>query len=79
MMTTNVAEAKKHLGALLGEVASGVDVLLCKRNRPIAMLTRVPAGDTPNRTRLGSARGSVEVHCDLTESAIPATDWEMPA
>jgi len=74
----NIGQVKEQLSAYVTRAEKkGKSVLICRRNRPVAEL--IPANRTPvrNRTRLGSAPGSVVVKCDLTEPALPVTDWDM--
>lgn len=73
----NVAKVKEHLSAYLTRVENGETIVICRHNRPVARIIALPE-DAPvaNRTRLGSAKGSVSVKCDLTAPALPETDWE---
>ena len=75
----NLAKVKEHLSAYVAEVVRGTEVTICRHNRPVAKI--IPIADTPseNRTRLGSEAGSVVIKCDLTEPAIPESDWHMLA
>ena len=76
MSRVNVAKVKEHLSAYLAEVEAGGDVLVCKRNRPVAKIVPVEDVSRGNRTRLGSDVGSVTVSCDLTEPVFTESDWE---
>lgn len=73
----NVGRVKEHLSAYLAKVEEGTKIVVCRRNRPVAEI--VPASSAPceNRTRLGSAKGSVVVKCDLTAPATDESDWDM--
>jgi prevent-host-death family protein len=75
--SANVGQVKEHLSAYLAQVEQGTKVVVCRRNRPVAEI--VPAANAPreNRTRLGSATGSVVVKCDLTAPAMDQGDWDM--
>jgi prevent-host-death family protein len=75
----NVGTVKEHFSAYVAKAERGEPTTICRRNRPVAEL--VPVAPTPeaNRTRVGSARGSVVVHCDLTEPAMGSSDWDMLA
>jgi prevent-host-death family protein len=69
MKMVNIAEAKAQLSDLLDQVAGGEQVLICKRNQPIAELRPLKATRTMPRP-LGLAAGSV---------TIPATFFdELP-
>jgi len=73
----NIAQVKEHLSAYVAMAEQGKTVVVCRRNRPVAEL--VAAGDVVarNKTQLGSAAGSVQVACDLTEPAMAEGDWSM--
>jgi antitoxin (DNA-binding transcriptional repressor) of toxin-antitoxin stability system len=72
----NIGQVKERLSAYVTMVEQGVTVEVCRRNRPVAALVRAGAGPVRNRTRLGSAPGSVTVACDLTAPAMPEKDWD---
>ena len=72
----NIGVVKEHFSAYVTLVERGTTVQVCRRNRPIAELVRLEDGTVRNRTRLGSAPGSVTVRCDLTAPAIPEKDWD---
>ena len=76
MKSANIAELKAHLSEFLALVEKGEEVEIRRRNVPVARIVphrRRP----PNRTKLGCARGTVQIHCDLTEPAFDESDWEM--
>ncbi len=73
----NVAQVKEHLSAYVAKAERGVTTTVCRRNRPVAQIVPVTGLSQSNRTRLGSARGSVVVECDLTAPAMDASDWSM--
>jgi len=75
----NVGMVKEHFSAYVAKAEKGRSTIVCRRNRPVAQLVPVEPAHSENRTRLGSAGGSVVVKCDLTEPAIDATDWNMLA
>ena len=81
MKSLNVAEAKAKFSSLLDEVVAGETVLVCKRNVPIAKISAVaPLPCVRHTTTVGWATGSgIEIPGDLTEPALPTTDWEMLA
>ena len=72
----NIAQVKESLSAYVAMAEKGKKVLVCRRNKPVAELVSVSVDAAPNRTRLGSAPGSVVVKCDLTAPAISDDDWE---
>jgi len=74
--SANLAKVKNHLSKFLAEVEQGHEVVICKRNIPVARITRM---DRPrkNTSKPGWAGRSVRVHGDLTGPCIPLEDWEM--
>jgi len=77
--TVNVAEFKNHLTKLLALVEKGGEVIVCRRNVPLARLepVRTPAGPKPARQVVGCMKGTVQILDDLTEPCIPEQDWAM--
>jgi prevent-host-death family protein len=73
----NLAKVKERFSTYIAEVEKGKTVVICKHNRPVARLVPVEDPRTGNRTKLGSARGTVAVNCDLTEPVIDDGDWEI--
>ncbi len=73
----NVGVVKEHFSAYVAKAEKGSSTLVCRRNRPVAELVPVKSVSGENRTRLGSARASVSVHCDLTDPAMDASAWDM--
>jgi len=78
MTTVNIAELKDSLSQLLRRVEQGEEVTIAKRNVPFATIVPLPRHGR-NRTQLGCLAGSVQVACDLTEPAMPESDWTMHA
>lgn len=76
MKRANVAELKSRLSHYLTLVEKGDQIYVCRRNVPVAILTPVSTKRL-NQTVLGSDRGSATVVGDLTEPAIPESDWDM--
>jgi prevent-host-death family protein len=54
-MQANVHEAKARLSALLAKVERGAEVVIARRNRPVAKL--VPLSKKRPRTRIGGLAG----------------------
>lgn len=73
----NVGELKEHFSSYVTKAEKGKTIMVCRRNQPVAALTPAKTAPAENRTRLGSAKGSVVVNCDLTEPAIPEKDWDV--
>ena len=76
MTTANIADLKNHLSEYLRIVEKGEQVEIAKRNIPFAVISPLPK-EGRNRTKLGSARGSVQVLSDLTQPAMENDEWEM--
>jgi antitoxin (DNA-binding transcriptional repressor) of toxin-antitoxin stability system len=60
MNTINIHEAKAKLSELLDAVERGEQVVICRRNRPVAELRAVRAGRTTPRP-IGGAKGRLAV------------------
>ncbi len=73
----NVGYVKERFSAYVTKAEKGKSILVCRRNRPVAALVPASEPDVRNRTKLGSARGSVKVKGDLTEPAISDKDWNL--
>lgn len=73
----NVGMVKEHLSSYVTRVEKGERIMVCRRNRPVAELVPAKGAFSRNRTRLGSATGSVVVKCDLTAPVVVDSDWEM--
>jgi prevent-host-death family protein len=77
--TVNVAEFKDRFSELLALVEEGGEVIVCRRNVPLARVEaiRKPAPRAAPRRVVGCMKGTVRIHGDLTEPCIPDADWEM--
>jgi antitoxin (DNA-binding transcriptional repressor) of toxin-antitoxin stability system len=60
MKMVNIFEAKAQLSELIEQVASGEQVVICKRNQPVAELRAVAAPRVAARP-LGLSEGAVDV------------------
>jgi prevent-host-death family protein len=78
-MTVNVAEFKDRISELLALVEQGGEVIVCRRNVPLARVEpiRKPAPRKLQGSVVGCMKGTVRIHGDLTEPCIPAEDWGM--
>ena len=77
MKSANVAQVKEQLSSYLTAVEAGEEIVVCRRNRPVAHIVPVEHRPLRNQTRLGSAKGSIQVRCDLTAPATGKDDWDM--
>ncbi len=75
----NTAEFKDRLSEFLEIVENGGEVIICRRNVPLAKVesVRKPAGGRPDPSVVGCMKGTVKILGDVTESGIPQEDWEM--
>ncbi len=75
MVTINASEFKAKCLAILDEVAAtGEEVMILKRGRPVAQL--VPPMTTTFRHPQDELLGSVEIKGDVIEPVLPAETWE---
>jgi prevent-host-death family protein len=77
--TVSVAEFKGRFSELLGLVERGGEVIVCRRNVPLARVEPIPK-PVPRKARrsvAGCMKGTVRIHGDLTKPCIPEEDWEM--
>jgi prevent-host-death family protein len=77
--TVNIAEFKDRFSELLALVEQGAEVIVCRRNVPLARVEPIRR-PRPRKTRhhvVGCVKATVQIHGDLTEPCIPETDWEM--
>lgn len=79
MKSMNVSEAKAKFSAVVEQVERGEEILLCRRNLPVAKIvpSRVIGEVLGHRTRIGWAKDSVRLHDDLTDPIIPEDNWDM--
>lgn len=77
--TVNVAEFKDRFSELLALVEQGAEVIVCRRNVPLARVEpiRKPAPRKAQHSVVGCMKGTVQIHGDLTEPCIPEADWAM--
>jgi prevent-host-death family protein len=77
--TVNVAEFKNRFSELLALVENGDEVIVCRRNVPLARVEpiRKPAARRAQHSVVGCMKGTVRIHGDLTGPCIPEGDWEM--
>ena len=77
--TVNVAEFKDRFSELLALVEEGGEVIVCRRNVPLARVEaiRKPAPRSAPRRVVGCMKGTVQIRGNLSEPCIPDADWEM--
>ncbi|MFZ4506802.1 MAG: type II toxin-antitoxin system Phd/YefM family antitoxin [Fimbriimonas sp.] len=70
-MMINIAEAKAKLSSLVKEAASGQDVILCDRNRPVARLVAIGAPGQVRESRVPYEAGTGLRRLGLMPMALP--------
>ncbi len=76
MKVANINEVKDRLSAFVEAASGGEEVVICRRNVPVARLVAVESV-SENRTRLGWAKGEGAIHDDLQGPFIPEDGWRM--
>ena len=69
MATVNVHEAKTHLSRLLARVEAGDEVVIARRGRPIARISRI---EQP-RQRREPGHDRIVIHPDFDD---PIPEWD---
>ena len=69
MATVNVHEAKTHLSRLLARVEAGDEVVIARRGRPIARISRI---EQPRRRR-EPGHDRIVIHPDFDD---PIPEWD---
>jgi len=69
----NVADLKNRLSEHLEAVEAGQELIICRRNVPIARLTAMPM--RRNTTQLGFDAGKIRLLGDIVGPATAASDW----
>jgi len=69
----SIAKFKDRLSEWLALVEQGGELIVCRRNVPLASLrpVRQPAPRRPLQRAVGCMKGTVEIHGDLTVPCIP--------
>jgi len=70
MIRINIHEAKTHLSRYLSRLAKGENILLCKRNVPIAEIRPLPPQKESKRP-IGLAKGQFKIPAEFYESLPP--------
>lgn len=72
MRTVNVSETREHLAQLLDAVEAGEEVLIVRRDRPVARLVPVPAAMSPfpSRRELREALPAMDEDADAVVRAL---------
>ncbi len=81
MKIVNVHEAKAHLSEYLAAVERGEEIVIARRNKPVAKLVRVEPERPQKRRPFGLAMGKVWVAEDFNApmSEEELALWETPA
>jgi prevent-host-death family protein len=76
MRTVNIADLKNNLSAYLERVRAGEELLVKDRNRPIAKLIPLGAGEDLEAEEMELASSGL---LRLPTSSLPDSFWKMPA
>lgn len=63
MIQVNIQMAKRHLSKLLEKVEKGEEIIITKRDRPIAKLSTIEG--IRQERRIGTAKGTVKIADDF--------------
>lgn len=80
MRTVNIAEFKDNLSKYLEAVEGGDEVVICRRNVPVARLAPQPVRKNKLAQNFDWTRGfdpGVKILGDVESPAIPEEDWNM--
>jgi prevent-host-death family protein len=67
MKVVNIHEAKAHLSEYLKAVESGEEIVIARRNKPVARLVAVEPEQPKKRRPFGLAKGKVWISPDFNE------------
>lgn len=66
MIQVNIHEAKTHLSRLIEQVQAGEEIIIAKRNRPVAKITGLPKVEKARR--MGGAAAFIDsIPADFNE------------
>jgi len=71
----NIAQLKNNLSDYLEKVGRGTEIVVCKRNVPIATVTGLAR--KKNLSRAGWDRGNIQILDEITGITIADGDWNM--
>jgi prevent-host-death family protein len=63
MTVVNIDDAKTQLSKLVEEAAAGNDVVIARRGKPVARLTRL--GSSKRKLKFGVLKGKIKVSADF--------------
>lgn len=76
MKTVNIGEFKAHINRYISEAERGNEVLIARRNIPIARLVSDGHASRRNKTRLGRFKETGRIHGDIVSPAMDSSEWE---
>ena len=71
----NIADFKNQLGEAMSALEAGESIVLARRNVPFARIEPIKAL-RKNKYKPGNGIGTVEIHGDIEEPAIPLSDYD---
>lgn len=77
MKMVNIADLKRELSAYVERVVGGEEIVISKRNVPVARMVALSSTGSPGRPRSGPGlfRGTVAIHGDLVAPALDSEEW----
>jgi prevent-host-death family protein len=78
--SVNIAEFKDNLSKYLAAAEQGDEIIVCRRNVPVAKFSPVPVRINRMAQRLHPQKGfdsGVKILGDIEGPAIPEEDWNM--
>ncbi len=76
MLKVSIVDIRKSLARYLSMVSKGGEVLILRRNTPIAKIIGLNVS-RPNKTRLGCGKGTVLNLVSPTKPFLSESAWEM--
>jgi len=74
--TISAARFKAQCLALMDEVdRTGEEIVVTKRNRPVAKLAALGGGSSGRRAFVGRSQGMMEIRGDITEAGEKVKQW----
>ena len=59
MLMVNINEAKAHLSEYINRLETESEIVVCRRNKPVAVLR--PVSDSRSQRRIGGEKGSFKI------------------
>ena len=74
----NLAEFKTHCSKYMASVERGEELVIAKRNVPVARVVRDGLGGRRrNKSKFGSMAGTVRILGDIVSPAVGPSEWDV--